>query len=243
MIAFIGAGNMGGAILRGMLRRGCSSENFVVIDKSEAVCNSFAELGVKHSESLSNAEIAIVAVKPWHKESVRNILKGFTGTIVSVMAGVGLEELSELYESEKVAQVIPNTAVELGSGVSFIASKDNALAQEVQGIFSRVGVATIVEPHAINEYMILGSCGLAFALRYARAAMVSGIALGVKPAEAQSIVAGILRGAADMLESGEHPESLIDKITTPGGVTIKGLEAMENKGFSSAVLAAHKINL
>ncbi len=241
-VTFIGAGNMGGAIIRGMLRVGvCSAESLAIIEKSQSVKDSFSMIGVRAVESIGGAEdLVVVCVKPWQREEVASMLSGYNGIVCSVMAGVDLQELESLYGTKNVVRLMPNTAVEMGCGVTFIAGRDD-LIEVAKPIFDKIGEVVVVGEEKFEAAMSVGSCGLAFALRYARASMVGAIELGLSAQEAQKIVAGVMGGAAAMLLNGEdHPEVLIDRITTPGGVTIKGLSAMEHSGFSSAVIEGLK---
>jgi pyrroline-5-carboxylate reductase len=107
----------------------------------------------------------------------------------------------------------------------------------MRAILRELGDAMLVEERLMNAGMVLASCGIAYALRYIRAASEGGVQLGFRAAEAQHIVAQTLRGAASLLERpNAHPEAEIDRVTTPGGLTIRGLNAMEQAGFTNAVI-------
>ena len=114
----------------------------------------------------------------------------------------------------------------------------------VTDIFNRLGETLVVEERLLDAAMALGSCGTAYALRYVRAAMEAGVELGLYPDQAKKIVAQTVRGAAGLLLArGTHPEEEIDKVTTPGGFTIKGLNRMEACGFSNAVIEGLKASI
>lgn len=276
-IAIIGIGNMGGAILRGLIKSGtCRPEDLVCTAKSEAtlknICKYDANIRVNSNNAAAAAEadIIILAVKPWLvaevMEEIRPSLDLGRQIIVSVAAGITLNELVRYAEPEydhiemlrviaeaeerelklpedfrepTVFRVIPNTAVEALCGVTFIAQHGATEEQteQVRRLFAALGYALVVDEKQIPAGTALASCGIAFAMRYIRAAMEGGVELGFRPEEAARIVEHTVKGAAMLLlESGAHPEAEIDKVTTAGGITIKGLNAMEKSGFTAAVI-------
>lgn len=250
-IAIIGTGNMGGAILRGLIKSGtCRPEDLVCTAKSEATFNKIREYDAHIRVSSSNmaaaaeADIIILAVKPWLvAEVVEEIRPGLDFSrqiIVSVAAGIALNDLIQLVGAPlPLFRVIPNTAVEALCGVTFIAQHGATEEQteQVMYLFSTLGYALVVDEKLIPAGTALASCGIAFAMRYIRAAMEGGVELGFRPEEAARIVEHTVKGAATLLlESGVHPEAEIDKVTTAGGITIKGLNAMEKAGFTTAVI-------
>lgn len=190
--------------------------------------------------------------------------------IVSVAAGISLKELTHLlvtdydqYEMERIVaeaeeraprfpesfsepilfRVVPNTAAEVLQSVTFIASRGATEEQTelIRQLFSCIGYTMVVDEKLIPAGTSLASCGIAFAMRYIRAAMEGGVELGFRPSEAAKIVEHTVKGAAMLLlESNEHPEIEIDKVTTAGGITIKGLNAMERAGFTNAVIEGLK---
>ena len=138
---------------------------------------------------------------------------------------------------------IPNLAIEIGESMTFITEilGDPAAELQVLPLFNKVGRTLVVDERQMQAGMMVASCGTAFALRYARAAMEGGIELGLYPREALEAVLQTMKGAADLaIAHGTHPEQEIDKVTTPGGITIRGLNAMEAAGFSAAVVAGLK---
>lgn len=261
-IAIIGTGNMGGAILRGLIKSGtCRPEDIICTAKSEATLNKIREYDVRIRVSGSNAaaaaeaDIIILAVKPWLVEEVMEEIRPSLDLgrqmIVSVAAGITLGQLAEMFvapspcerDGERppivIFRVIPNTAVESLCGVTFIAQHGATEEQTelVKRLFSALGYALVVDEKLIPAGTALASCGIAFAMRYIRAAMEGGVELGFRPEEAARIVEHTVKGAATLLlESGAHPEAEIDKVTTAGGITIKGLNAMEKAGFTAAVI-------
>ena len=113
--------------------------------------------------------------------------------------------------------------------------------QTISNIFDELGGSIITEEKLLGAGTTLASCGIAYAMRYVRAAAEGGVELGFKAKDATKIVLQTMEGAVKLLQAtGEHPEAAIDKVTTPGGVTIKGLNAMEHYGFSNAVIEGLK---
>ena len=161
-----------------------------------------------------------------------------------MVGGLGLTQLTEwLSKGDDVLPatylIIPNTAIATMSSMTFIASARSSAAQEREllDIFNELGKAMLVEEKLIPAGTSLASCGIAYALRYIRAAMEGGVELGFRADDAKHIVMQTLRGAADILAANDaHPEAEIDRVTTPGGLTIKGLNAMEAAGFTHSVI-------
>lgn len=167
---------------------------------------------------------------------------------VSVAAGITLEELSCWISPSNpsyatVFRAIPNTAAAVLESMTFIASAnaDEDQKKLVCDIFDETGTTMYVEERLIPARTALASCGIAFAVRYIRAASEGGVEIGFRPEEARKIVEYTVKGAAELLlASGNNPEVEIDKVTTAGGITIKGLNEMEHEGFTSAVIKGLK---
>lgn len=242
---------MGGAIVRGMVATAPQEAvNITVIDLSSNIREDFELLGVHTAEVDQNAvmesDLVIVAVKPWLIDEVMNQYKQAlalsNAAVASIAAGVTLDMLSELTD-RPLLRIMPNTAVSVSESMTFIASKGTSEEQrrEVSRIFSLLGQVMEVPESRMDACMALASCGIAYAMRYVRAATEGGVELGIPPHIAQKIINQTIRGAAALLEiEGAHPESEIDKVTTPGGITIRGLNAMERCGFSNAVIEGLK---
>ena len=250
-IAVIGTGNMGSAIVRGLIKSGtCNPEEIICTAKTEATLNKVRarerniRTGRDNAEAAREADIVILAVKPWLVGEVLGEIRPALDRqlLVSVAAGITLDDLARLTgrkEGTPLFRVVPNTAVEVLSGVTFIAHQDatEEQVQQVYRLFASLGYALTVDEKLIPAGTALASCGIAFAMRYIRAAMEGGVELGFRPEEAARIVEHTVKGAATMLlDSGTHPEAEIDRVTTAGGITIKGLNAMERAGFTAAVI-------
>ena len=254
-IAIIGAGNMGGAIARG-LAHGKVDVNIAVadlaqdkLDELKAEYNTI-EIAIDSKAIVADADVVLIAVKPWLVEPV---LKGVLPTldlsrqiILSIAAGVDIATLTSWIGNDKavVFRAIPNTAISILQSMTFVCHNANASAEQVsqvETIFNALGKAAVIEERLMGAATSLCSCGIAFAMRYVRAATEGGVELGIYPNDAKQYVLQTLRGAVELLEStGNNPEVEIDKVTTPGGITIKGLNAMEAHGFTTAVIEGLK---
>ena len=161
-----------------------------------------------------------------------------------MVGGLGTAQLSEWLdkgdgELPATYIIIPNTAIATMSSMTFIASTRSTAKQDAElvEIFNELGEAMLVDEGLIPAGTSLASCGIAYALRYIRAAMEGGVEIGMRADDAKRIVMQTLCGAVDILEAnGTHPEAEIDRVTTPGGLTIKGLNAMEAAGFTHSVI-------
>jgi pyrroline-5-carboxylate reductase len=255
-IAIIGVGNMGGAIALGLVKSGfVLATDIFVADKKDSTLEKMKALGVNafhnNLEAANNADVVIVAVKPYHIEGVITELKPVLAAdkiLISIVAGVGIDELGEMAGKEiPIFRVMPNTAIALQESLTCISSNGNTAPYKayVVDLFNKLGKTVEIGEELMAAATVLSSCGIAYALRYIRAAMQGGIEIGFGAEMAQFITAQTVKGATELiLQSGNHPEREIDKVTTPMGVTITGLNEMEHKGFSSSliqgVLASYK---
>ncbi|WP_163322229.1 MULTISPECIES: pyrroline-5-carboxylate reductase [Draconibacterium] len=255
-IAIIGVGNMGGAIALGLLKSGSvEASNISVSDRKEATLKNMSDLGISAYENnidaAKDADVIIVAVKPYHIEGVINSLKPILSPekiFISIVAGVGIDALGEMAGNDiPIFRVMPNTAIALQESLTCISANGNTepYREYVVELFDKLGKTIEIPEELMAAATVLSSCGIAYALRYIRAAMQGGIEIGFSAEMAQLITAQTVKGATELLlQSGHHPEREIDKVTTPMGVTITGLNEMEHKGFSSSliqgVLASYK---
>lgn len=255
-IAIIGVGNMGGAIAVGLLKSGfVPATDIFVSDKKESTLEKMKALGVhtfqNNLEAAKNADVIIVAVKPYHIQGAIQELKPVLSAekiFISIVAGVGIEELGEMAGKEiPIFRVMPNTAIALQESLTCISANGNSAPHKeyVVDLFNKLGKTVEIGEELMAAATVLSSCGIAYALRYIRAAMQGGIEIGFGAEMAQFITAQTVKGATELvLQSGNHPEREIDKVTTPMGITITGLNEMEHKGFSSSliqgVLASYK---
>lgn len=256
-VTVIGAGNMGGALIHGWAKSGKLAA-LTISDKNESLLGKFKEAYPSITTTTDNVaavkgtDIVVVVVKPWLMPLVLDEIKPALDfgkqIIVSDAANYTTEKLSEqLGTSGQFCYVIPNIAAEYGASMSFVAkgkdTSDESLAQ-VKALYDLCGDTLVVAENLVGPGMMMASCGIAYVMRYIRAQMEGGCEMGFYPEQAKQIALQTMQGAVSLLkETGWHPEEAIDKVTTPGGVTIKGLNEMEHAGFTSAVIRGLKAGL
>jgi pyrroline-5-carboxylate reductase len=149
--------------------------------------------------------------------------------------------------SEVAGAVVSNIAAEYGESMTFVSSSRNVAEDKVAmvaDLFRLVGDVKVCEERMVASGMMMAGCGIAYVMRYLRAMMEGGVEMGFYPADALKISMQTMRGAVTLLEeTGLHPEAAIDKVTTPGGFTIKGLNELDHAGFNSAVIRSLKAGL
>lgn len=246
---------MGGAVARGLAKGTLIPTSDIYVSnpstpKLEALKGEFPEINTSTNNCAvaREADMIILAVKPWKVVEVLEELKPHLDysrqTVASMVGGLGIAQLSEWLDKGDGALpatyiIIPNTAIATLSSMTFISSARSTAERDglLLSIFDELGKAMLIDESAMPAATSLASCGIAYALRYIRAAMEGGVELGIRANDAKHIVMQTLRGAVDVLEaSNAHPEAEIDRVTTPGGLTIKGLNAMEAAGFTHSVI-------
>ena len=246
---------MGGAVARGLVKGTLVQTSDIYVSnpstpKLEALKGEFPEVNTTTDNCAAAvaADLVILAVKPWKVVEVLEELKPQLDysrqAVASMVGGLGIAQLSEwLDKGDGVLPatyiLIPNTAIATMSSMTFISSARSTAERDnlLLAVFNELGKAMLIDESAMPAATSLASCGIAYAFRYIRAAMEGGVELGIRADEAKSIVMQTLRGAVDVLEaSGAHPEAEIDRVTTPGGLTIRGLNAMEAAGFTHSVI-------
>ena len=250
-VSIIGAGNMGGAIARALAH----SQLYSVAvanpshPKLDAIASEYP--GVKTTtdnlEAAAGADIVILAVKPWLIAEVLQQLKPCLAesraTVVSLAGGVSLDALDSMLalDGTPICRVIPDTALSVGKSMTFIASRraDNSTLDSIVKMFGTMGEVAVIEERLMDAATAISSCGIAYVYKFIQACVQAGVELGFKPADALRYVCATVDGAAAMLsQPGAAPQTEIDKVTTPGGMTIKGINSLEHNGFTSAVINA-----
>lgn len=250
-IAILGAGNIGTAIARGLVRSGRYKPGQITLTRRKIqLLEPFSAEGYAvtqdNARAVEGSDVIILAVEP---RQIMPLLSEVTPRIrpdghvlVSVVSGVSLQEISDLIGGKcMVVRAMPNIAAAIGESITCIAfGKDSPPAEtwdKVRSIFEAVGKAMIIDEEQMIAATVIGACGIAFFLRAIRAASQGGIEVGFHSQDALKIAAQTARGAATLLlQSENHPESEIDRVTTPRGCTISGLNQMEHEGFSSAMI-------
>ncbi len=243
-ITVIGAGNMGGALIKGWIRAGLAGDLTITaqtqttLDKFKKDCPELT-VSLNNVESVQDADVIILAIKPWLIDSVLGEIRDYCKgkVVVSVAANIRNEAIN-IY-------AMPNIAAEFGESMTFIeeSDDDNAIIS-VLNLFELLGDVKVVDKKLMGAGMMMAGCGIAYVMRYLRAMMEGGVEMGFYPKDAQQIAMQTMQGAISLLkETKLHPEMAIDKVTTPGGVTIKGLNELDHAGFSSAVIRSLKAGL
>lgn len=240
-IAVIGAGNMGGALVKGWTKAGmaasitASAHTQRTLDRLAEACPGIS-VTLDNKEAVSDADIVVLAVKPWLVGQVIEEIEPQLNDklLVSVAAGVRHERI-DVY-------VMPNIAAEYGESMTFV--EEAPQAEAVAELFGRVGQCRVVPQRLMDAGMMMAGCGIAYVMRFLRAMMEGGVEMGFYPDEAKQIAMQTMQGAVALLrETGLHPEAAIDKVTTPGGITIKGLNELDHAAFNSAVIRCLKAGL
>src|SRR5215203_6167778 len=248
-IAIIGGGNLGTAIAEGLLKSGFSKASDLIVTKRNlATITSLKEKGVKttsdNNKAVQSSDIVILAIKPFQ---VKDVLAGISKDLspskhilISVVTGIFIKDIYEIVnKSLPVVRAMPNTAIAIQQSMTCL-SAVNASASQVKmvdDLFSTLGKVAVIEEKLMDAATVLGACGTAYAMRYIRANIQGGIEIGFSAAVASLIAAQTVKGAAELLlQHNSHPEQEIDKVTTPKGCTIAGLNEMEHQGFSSSLI-------
>ncbi|MEO6329966.1 MAG: pyrroline-5-carboxylate reductase [Ginsengibacter sp.] len=247
-IAIIGGGNLGSAIAEGLLKSKFSkAADIIVTKRNTATLLALKEKGVSvtdnNNDTVQKSDIVILAVKPFQ---VTDVLSGIKNeltknkVLISVVTGVLISEMENILTPElSFFRAMPNTAISLQQSMTCICSK-NASEEEIKyvtDLFNKLGKVVTIDEKLMEAATILGACGIAYALRFIRANIQGGIEIGFDADTATLIASQTVKGAAELLiQTGHHPEQEIDKVTTPKGCTIAGLNEMEHRGFSSSLI-------
>jgi pyrroline-5-carboxylate reductase len=248
-IAIIGAGNIGASIAEGLILSEFSRPVEISITRRNlSALSRFSEQGCNvttdNKKAVRSAEIIILAVKPYNYEQIIKELKPALDpkkhVIVSVISGIWIEQLQKaIGKPVPVIRVMPNTAIAIQQSITCIAHTGASASQVnyIQQLFDQLGKTVMIDEKLMDAATVLGACGTAYAMRYIRANIQGGIEIGFDANTASLIAAQTVKGAAQLLlEKGSHPEQEIDKVTTPKGCTIAGLNEMEHQGFSSSLI-------
>ena len=248
-VHIIGGGNLGVALAVG-LSKFCNDAAVTVtrrnVEQIRFLENRGMRVSADNNFEISQADIIILTVKPYQVDNVlKDILPHLDHAVIaSAVSGLNIEALEEKTKHlHAVVRIMPNIAAQFGQSATCISfsEKNKTAGQHIVSLFDTLGTAVVIEEKLMNGATILGACGTAYALRYIRAAMQAGIEIGFDAKTALAIASQTVKGAAQMtLEEKAHPEQLIDRVTTPQGCTIVGLNEMEHQGFSSSLIKGIK---
>lgn len=248
-IAIIGGGNLGAAIAEGLIKSNFVEAGSITVTRRNLdPLLPLKSLGVHitrdNHEAVANSDVILVALKPYN---VAEILEGLKKSfdpgrhiIISVVTGVLLEDISKMVGAGiPIFRAMPNTAIAIRESVTCLCQYGATQEQieYVTELFSQLGVSIAIDEKLMDAATVLGACGIAYALRFIRASTQGGIEIGFDAKTANLIAAQTVKGAAELLlKLNRHPEEEIDKVTTPKGCTIVGLNEMEHQGFSSSLI-------
>ena len=254
-IAIIGSGNIGLSLAKGLVKTNYVNASQITLTRRNLVYLKSYEtdgyhIGGDNKSAVANAEVIILAVLPQQLNAVLDEIKSKIDTkkhlVISVVSGVSCAAVREkLGDDVEVIRVMPNTAIAIGQSMTCMAS-DNASTQnmaEVKKMFETVGSVVKINEDLMTSATALCACGIAFFLRAIRAASQGGVEIGFHADEALKMAVQTAKGAADLLlHNATHPETEIDKVTSPKGCTIAGLNEMEHNGFSSSLIKGIKLS-
>ena len=248
-IAILGGGNLGQAIARGLATTGhYPPESITVTRRRRTALEGLTEHGIRvatdNAAAVRDAHLIIASVQPNQLSALLNeikpVLSAQQHVLVSTITGMSIEAIEQqVGEGFPIVRAMPNTAIAIRESMTTLAAKNTRteVLDEVKAVFDVMGSTLIIDEELMAAATVLGASGIAFCLRYIRAAAQGGIQMGFHAEEAQAIAVQTCRGAASLiLEAGKHPEREIDKVTTPRGCTIAGLNEMEHHGMSSAII-------
>jgi pyrroline-5-carboxylate reductase len=248
-IAILGGGNIGMSIAHGLAKsKSFAKQDIMITRLSSQPINDIEEAGFKAThnnvEAVKNSDYILLAVQPRQYnellQEIKNDLHADKHTIISVISAITIEEIEKhIGTGFSITRIMPNTAISICESMTCLCSKDvnSSSFTEVKSIFEKLGVILVIDEKLMSAATVLGACGIAYFLRVIRAASQGGIQVGFHASEAHLIAAQTAKGAtALLLDKGNHPEQEIDKVTTPLGLTIKGLNEMEHYGLSSAII-------
>jgi pyrroline-5-carboxylate reductase len=249
-VAILGGGNLGTALAEGWVASGRfkAAEGMVTrrhVEKLEGLAEQGIAVSSSNAEAVENSDLLVLAVQPQQLsellQEIGELLDPESHRVISVVSGASIEEIREgVGKRVPTIRAMPNTAVVIRESMTCLANEDNSPSEflsETEELFSHLGKTLVIQEEMIIPATALCACGIAFFLRCVRAASQGGIEIGFHPEEAALLAAQTAKGAAALsLQAGAHPESEIDRVTTPRGCTITGLNEMEHSGLSSAMI-------
>jgi pyrroline-5-carboxylate reductase len=246
-IAIIGGGNLGTSIAKGLVKSNFTAQNIFVTRRKTELLHELKAQGVKTSsnnpDAVKNSEVIILTLKPYKADVVLQEIAPFihkNHLIVSMVSGVSIEHIKKIIQKEiPVFRAMPNTAIAINESMTCVAAPgaENEHKELMKTMFSNLGETVFMNEEMMDAATVLAACGIAYVMRFIRAMIQGGIEIGFDAKTAGKIANQTVKGAAELLiQNGLHPEQEIDKVTTPKGYTISGLNEMEHNGFSSSLI-------
>ncbi len=249
-ITIIGGGNIGLSIAEGLVKSNTIKPSNITVTNLKEKIHLLdkikqKEVNVSSDNKLAvkNSNIIFLTIQPNHIDDILNDIKDELTKekiIISIVAGVDTKYiLSKIEKDIIIFRAMPNTAISIQQSMTCLSSSNASEEQKekVLSFFNHLGKTVLIEEELMGAATVLAACGIAYALRYIRAASQGGTEIGFDAELSQLITSQTVKGATSLLlEKGYHPEREIDKVTTPRGYTIAGLNEMEFQGFSSALI-------
>jgi pyrroline-5-carboxylate reductase len=246
-IAIIGAGNLGKSIAKGLINNNAITTLYLTKRNVESINDFEGFKGVTltsdNALAVKESDILIFAVQPTQLEAIlKDIAPLLTENhvIISTITGFAISRIEGIVGSDKfIIRAMPNTAISVGKSMTCIATNEQGKkkAKLALAIFNRLGHSMEIDEEKMQAATVICASGIAFWMRLIRATTQGAIQLGFEAKQAHELATQTCFGAASLLlESGRHPEQEIDRVTTPSGCTIEGLNAMEHQGLSSALI-------
>ena len=246
-ISILGCGNLGRSITEGLLKSKQFSAKYIFATRRDITnINDLSQKGIRitkdNKEAVKNSELVIIAVTPQQLndlcDDIKEVIDQKKHKVISVVSGASIEQIKSLLgEKLSVVRVMPNTAIAIQESMSCISGEDKKSIKLAENIFNYLGKTIVISEDLMVPATALCACGTAFFMRAIRAASQGGIEIGFHAEDALFMAAQTAKGAAAMIiEEGNHPEHEVDKVTTPQGCTISGLNQMEHHGFSSSLI-------
>ncbi len=246
-IAIIGAGNLGLAIAKGILHSNGATTMYLT-KRNISEIKDFENYGnttvtSDNMEAVKNSDILVFAVQPGHFAAILEEVKTLLNerhVIISTITGFSIQKIESIIGAEHyIIRSMPNTAISVGNSMTCICgnSQGQKRIDLAKAIFNRMGHTLEIPEEQMQAATVICASGIAFWMRLIRATTQGAIQLGFDAREAQELAMHTCNGAASLLiTSGKHPEEEIDRVTTPKGCTIEGLNEMEHQGLSSSLI-------
>jgi pyrroline-5-carboxylate reductase len=246
-VAIIGAGSLGQSIAKGLLKNKVVKSLYLTKRNTSSI-KSFESskeviLTSDNAEAVKNADILIFAVQPRHFEDILENIKPLLTkkhVLISVITGFSIAKIEAIVGKDQfIIRSMPNTAASVGQSMTCISAneKGKEKIELAKTIFNSLGQTMEIPEEQLQAATVICASGIAFWMRLIRATTQGAIQLGFEAHEAHVLAMQTCFGAASLLkESGNHPEAEIDRVTTPGGCTIEGLNEMEHQGLSSSLI-------
>ena len=249
-IAILGTGNLGYSIAIGILsQNNFKVKNLYLTKRNTASLDAWSKLpnvkiSTENKKAVRFSDVIIIAVQPKHLqgvlEEIKDVINPKRHTIVSVVTGRKIQEFENVLGSDvSIIRGMPNTAISVGQSMTCLSGNKNGKKnfEIVKTIFNSLGQTLCIEENLMQSATVICASGIAFWMRLIRATAQGAVQLGFHADEAQELAMQTCLGAASLLiKSGNHPEQEIDKVTTPSGCTIAGLNEMEHQGLSSSII-------